>query len=130
VLLRGVAPEQVQTYAEQLGAGVSEIPGLRRLRRALTPTGTAVIVGGEDGGDFTGGMNRTLRALALSVVSKKRFANFINKERASDLERLTEFIDAGQVTPNIDRAYPLDRVPETLRQREAGQVRGRVAITI
>jgi len=105
-------------------------PGLRRLRRALTPTGTAVIVGGEDGGNLTGGMNRTLRALALSVVSKQRFANFINKERASDLERLTGLIDAGQVTPIIDRTYPLDQVPEALRQLEAGQVRGKVAITI
>lgn len=105
-------------------------PGLRRLRRALTPTGTAVIVGGEDGGSLTGGMNRTLRALALSVVSKQRFANFINKERASDLERLTGLIDVGQVTPSIDRTYPLDQVPEALRQLAAGQVRGKVAITI
>jgi NADPH:quinone reductase-like Zn-dependent oxidoreductase len=89
-----------------------------------------VIVGGEDGGNLTGGMNRTLRALALSVVSKQRFANFINKERASDLERLTGLIDAGHVTPSIDRTYPLDQVPEALRQLDAGQVRGKVAITI
>ncbi len=68
-------------------------------------------------------MNRTLRALALSAVSKQRFANFINKERASDLERLTGFIDAGQVTPSIDRTYPLDQVPEAMRQLEAGQAR-------
>jgi NADPH:quinone reductase-like Zn-dependent oxidoreductase len=105
-------------------------PSLRRLRRALTPTGTAVIVGGEQGGNLTGGMNRTLRALALSVVSKQRFASFINKERGSDLERLTELIDAGQVTPSIDRRYPLDQVPEALRQLEAGQVRGKVAIIV
>ena len=105
-------------------------PGLRRLRRAMTPAGTAVIVGGEDGGDLTGGMNRTLRALVLSVVSKQRFANFINKERASDLERLTGLIDAGQVTPSLDRTYPLDQVPEAMRQLEAGEVRGKVAITV
>jgi NADPH:quinone reductase-like Zn-dependent oxidoreductase len=89
-----------------------------------------VIVGGEDGGDLTGGMNRTLRALALSAVSRQRFANFINKERASDLERLTGLIDAGQVTPSIDRTYPLDQVPEAMRHLEAGLVRGKVAITI
>ena len=89
-----------------------------------------MIVGGEDGGNLTGGMNRTLRALALSVVSKQRFANFINKERASDLERLTGLIDAGQVTPSIDRTYPLDQVPEAMRLLDAGQVRGKGAITI
>ena len=105
-------------------------PELRRLRRALTPNGTAVIVGGENGGDLTGGMNRTLRALALSPFISQRFANFINKERASDLERLTGLIDAGQVTPSIDRTYPLEQVPEAMRQLAAGQVRGKVAIAI
>ena len=105
-------------------------PGLRRLRRALTPSGTAVIVGGENGGDLTGGMNRTLRALALSPFISQRFANFINKEQASDLERITGLIDAGQVTPSIDRTYPLEQVPEAMRQLAAGQVRGKVAITI
>ena len=89
-----------------------------------------MIVGGENGGDLTGGMNRTLRALALSPFISQRFANFINKERASDLERLAGFIDAGQVTPNIDRTYPLEQVPEAMRQLAAGQVRGKVAITI
>jgi NADPH:quinone reductase-like Zn-dependent oxidoreductase len=105
-------------------------PTLRRLRRALTPTGTAVIVGGENGGDLTGGMNRTLRALALSPFISQRFANFINKERASDIDRLTTLIDAGQVTPTIDSTYRLDQVPEAMHQLAAGQVRGKVAITI
>jgi NADPH:quinone reductase-like Zn-dependent oxidoreductase len=105
-------------------------PTLRRLRRALTPTGTAVIVGGENGGDLTGGMNRTLRALALSPLISQRFANFINKERASDLDRLTGLIDNGQVTPSIDRTYRLDQVPEAMRQLAAGHVRGKVAITV
>ena len=89
-----------------------------------------MIVGGEDGGDLTGGMNRTLRALTLSTVSRQRFANFINKERASDLERLSGLIETGQVTPSIDRTYPLDQVPEAMRQLEAGLVRGKLAITI
>ena len=43
-------------------------PSLSRLRRALTATGTAAIVGGEEGGNFTGGMNRQLRALASVAV--------------------------------------------------------------
>jgi NADPH:quinone reductase-like Zn-dependent oxidoreductase len=105
-------------------------PGLARLRRALTPEGTAVIVGGEDGGNLTGGMNRQLREMLVSRFVGQRLAWFIAKQRASDLERLTAFIEAGQVTPSIDRTYPLDRVPEAMRHLEAGQVRGKVAITI
>jgi NADPH:quinone reductase-like Zn-dependent oxidoreductase len=65
-------------------------PGLSRLRRALTPTGTAVLVGGGDGGNLTGGMNRPLRALMLSPFVGQRFAWFIAKERASDLDRLVD----------------------------------------
>jgi NADPH:quinone reductase-like Zn-dependent oxidoreductase len=105
-------------------------PRLSRLRRALTPTGTAVLVGGEDGGNLTGGMNRSLRALVLSPFVRQRFAWFVAKERSSDLDRLTGLIDAGQVTPSIDRTYPLDHVSDAMRHLEAGQVRGKVAITI
>lgn len=105
-------------------------PSIARLRQALTPKGTAVIVGGEGGGDLTGGMGRTLRALAMSSFVPQRFANFINKERASDLERLTDLIDAGHVSPTIDRTFPLAEVPNAMRLREAGQVRGKIAIAI
>ncbi|MPZ61914.1 MAG: zinc-binding dehydrogenase [Propionibacteriales bacterium] len=118
------------THHYDLVLDIAGNPKLSRLRRALTPRGTAVLVGGEDGGNLTGGMNRTLRALALSPFVGQRFATFVNKERASDLDRLTEHIEADQVTPSIDRTYPLDRVPEAMRHLAAGKVRGKVAITI
>ncbi|WP_270888329.1 zinc-binding dehydrogenase [Pedococcus sp. 5OH_020] len=105
-------------------------PPLSRLRRALTPTGTAVIVGGEEGGKVTGGFGRSLRAPLVSLFVKQRLATLANKERASDLERLTQLIDAGDVVPSIDRSYPLAQVPDAMRQLTAGQVRGKVAITI
>ena len=103
-------------------------PTLKRLRRALTPTGTAVIVGGEGGGSLTG-MSRQLRAVALSPFVRQRLTFFVARQRAADLERLVELIEAGAVTPRIDRTYPLDRAPEAMRQLEAGTVRGKVAIT-
>jgi NADPH:quinone reductase-like Zn-dependent oxidoreductase len=105
-------------------------PRLRALRRVLAPTGTAVLVGGEDGGDLTGGMNRQLRALLLSPFVGQRFVTFVAKERASDLERLAPFIEAGTVTPQVDRAYPLERVPDAMRHLAAGKVRGKVVITL
>ena len=105
-------------------------PTLSRLRHALTPTGTAVITGGEDGGNLTGGMNRQLRALVLSPFVRQRLTMFLGKVRSSDLERLIELIEAGTVTPSLDRTYTLDRVPEAIDHLEAGKVRGKVAITI
>src|SRR4029453_9634764 len=49
-------------------------PTLSRLRRALTPTGRVVIVGGEQGGRLTGGLDRQFRAVALSLFSRQRLS--------------------------------------------------------
>ena len=100
-----------------------------RLRSALTPTGTLVFVGGENGGNLTG-MSRQLRALVLSPFLRQRLTLCASKERGSDLERLTALIEAGSVTPSIDRTYPLAEVPDAMRHLEAGNVRGKVAISI
>jgi NADPH:quinone reductase-like Zn-dependent oxidoreductase len=105
-------------------------PTLSRLRRALTPTGTAVLTGGEEGGSLTGGMNRQLRALVLSAFNRQRLTSFIGKESSRDLERLTELMEAGKVTSSIDRTYPLDQVPDAMSYLEGGKARGKVAITI
>jgi NADPH:quinone reductase-like Zn-dependent oxidoreductase len=104
-------------------------PSLSRLRRALTPTGTAVIVGGEDGGNWTG-MGRQLRALARSPFLRQRLTMVTPRQRSGDLDRLTTLIEAGTVTPSIGATYPLDQVPQALRYLEAGQARGKVVITI
>src|SRR5690349_13205865 len=104
-------------------------PTLSRLRRALAPTGTAVIVGGEEGGDFSGGMNRQFRALALSPFSKQRLAMAIADERGSDLRTLAELIEAGSVTPSVDRTYSLEDAPTAMRHLAAGAVRGKAVIT-
>ncbi len=103
---------------------------LSRLRRALTPTGTAVIVGGESKGNLTGGIGRQLRALILTPFIGQRLTGLGSKERASDLEVLAEHLAAGTVTPSIDRTYPLAQVPDAVRRLAAGQVRGKTAITI
>jgi len=118
------------THHYDLILDIGGLPTLSRLRRALTPTGTAVIVGGEDGGNWTGGFGRSLRAPLVSMFVRPRLTMLASKERASDLERLAEYIEAGTVRPSVDRTYPLDRVPEAMRHLEDGNVRGKVAITI
>jgi NADPH:quinone reductase-like Zn-dependent oxidoreductase len=104
-------------------------PALSRLRRALTPAGTAVMVGGEEGGNVTG-MGRPFRALALSPFLRQRLTLLTPRQRSADLERLTALIEAGEVTPSIGATYSLDQVPEAMRYLEAGKARGKIAITI
>jgi NADPH:quinone reductase-like Zn-dependent oxidoreductase len=103
---------------------------LSHLRRALTRQGTLVLVGGESGDRWTGGMGRQVLAVAASAFSRQNMRMFINKERSADLQYLTELIDAGKVTPIIDRTYPLRQTPEAIRYLEEGHSRGKIVITV
>jgi NADPH:quinone reductase-like Zn-dependent oxidoreductase len=104
---------------------------LSQLRQALTPEGTLVIVGGEGGGRWMGGFLRNLRAPVLSRFVGQRLRMLASKERLEDLQTLRELLEAGQVTPVIDRTFPLGEVPEAFRQLVEGRGRGgKLVITI
>jgi len=103
---------------------------LSRLRRALSPEGTLVIVGGEEGGNITGGFGRQIRALVLSLFVKQSLTMLASKERYTDLEALCPFLENGELTPVVDRVYPLSQVTDAMRQLEAGTVRGKIAIAV
>jgi NADPH:quinone reductase-like Zn-dependent oxidoreductase len=102
---------------------------LARLRRALTPGGTLVIVGGEDGGRWTG-MGRQLRALARSPFTRQRLTTFVSRHRLADLETLARLIEAGRLTPVIGKTYPLHHAPDAMRDLLAGHARGKLVITV
>ena len=103
---------------------------LSRLRRALTPKGTLVIAGGETDGRWLGGSDRQLRALLLSPFVGQKLGTFISRENHEDMIVLKELIEAGKVTPVIDRTYPLSEVPEAIRYLEQGHAQGKVVITV
>ena len=101
---------------------------LSRLRRVLTRDGTLVIVGGEGGGRWTGGIDRQLRAMAISPFVRQRLGTFIAKENSADLDALRALIETGAVTPVIDRVIALHEVPDAIRDLAAGHVRGKIVI--
>jgi NADPH:quinone reductase-like Zn-dependent oxidoreductase len=103
---------------------------LSRLRRALAPKGTLVIAGGETDGRWLGGTDRQLRALLLSRFVAQKLGTFVSKENHEDMIVLKELIEAGKVTPVIDRTYPLNEVPEAIRYMREGRARGKVVITV
>jgi NADPH:quinone reductase-like Zn-dependent oxidoreductase len=104
-------------------------PSLARLRRALTPRGTAVFVGGEGGGSITG-MGRQLRGAVMSPFLGQRLVPLMARERGSDYERLAQMVEGGRLTPSLDRTYPLQDAADAVRQLEEGTIRGKVAITV
>ncbi len=103
---------------------------LSRLRRALTPRGTLVIVGGEKDGRWLGGTDRQIRALMLSPFLGQKLGTFISKENHEDMLVLKKLIEAGKVRPVIDRTYPLSEAPQAIRYLEQGHARGKVVITV
>jgi NADPH:quinone reductase-like Zn-dependent oxidoreductase len=104
---------------------------LSRLRRALTPTGTLVIVGSEGRGRWMGGFDRNLRAVVLSRFVGQRLRMLSSKPGQEDLQTLWKLIEAGNVTPVIDRTFPLPEVPEAIRYLVEGHGgSGKIVITV
>jgi len=105
-------------------------PSLSSLRRALTPKGTAIIVGGESDGRWLGGYDRQIRALVLTRFVGQKLGTFVNSENHEDMLVLTELIEAGKVTPVIDRTYPLCEAAAAIQYLKDGHARGKVVIAV
>jgi NADPH:quinone reductase-like Zn-dependent oxidoreductase len=137
-MVRSIGAGHVIDYSHgHLGAqqhdAILDIGGntpLARLRRALTPTGRLVFVGGENGGDWTAGFGRQLSAFALAPWVGQRFTALMNKEHFADLEHLAQLAEEGTISPVIDRRCSLRDVASAMRDLEMGRVRGKVAITV
>jgi len=139
-MVRSIGADQVIDYIREDFADSSrrwdvilDIGGsssLRRLRRALTPQGTLVIVGGEGGGRWLGVVNRLLRAHLLFPFVSQKLGTFISSENHEDMIILKDLIESGKLTPVIDSTYPLSEAPEAIRYLEEGHARGKVVIAV
>ena len=100
-------------------------------RRALTPKGTYVGIGGgaPDTGSFSL-VSDMVTQMLLSLVVSQKLRGFLAKTRQEDLVALNELMTGGSVTPVIDRCYPLSDISEAIRHLEAGHARGKVIITV
>ncbi len=103
---------------------------LAHLRRALTPRGTAALVGGENHGRWVGSLKRTLRATLLSPFVRHRLVGVISLHRNEDLVLLSELVAAGKLKPVVERSFPLAEAADAVRHLEAGRARGKVVLTV
>jgi NADPH:quinone reductase-like Zn-dependent oxidoreductase len=106
---------------------------LRDCRRVLSPNGALVVVGaavGHADGRWIGPMVRPIAAVILSRFGSQRLLPFLAHRSSDDLRALTALIEAGKVTPVIDRSYPLRETADAIRYVEAGHARGKVVITV
>ena len=137
-LVRSLGAGEVLTYpGAELGRGrydvIVDIGGNRplgELRRALTPRGTLVITGGETGGRWLGGVDRQLRAMALSPFTAQTLGTFVAVPRAADLAHLAELAESGQLTSAVDRTFELAEAAAAIRYLAEGRARGKVVLSV
>ncbi len=103
---------------------------IKRLRRALSATGTLAIVGGENGATWSPGLGRQLHASLLNPFVSQRLTMVMNKEHHSGLERLAAHVADGSVASFTDRPFCLADAPDAVRHFMAGKAVGKVVITV
>lgn len=103
---------------------------LSACRRVLYPKGRYIIVGAPKSRWMIGLLARPLKALVLTLFVSQKLVMFIARLKKEDLTTLRELMQAGKITPVIDRRYSLSEVPEAIRYLEEGHARGKVVITL
>jgi len=93
-------------------------------RRALTPQGTFQPNSGH------AGLGYVIKALVLSLFMRRQGRPFVANPSNEDLVVMKELIEAGKVTPVIDKTYPLSETPEAFRYLDKEHARGKVVITV
>ncbi len=106
-----------------------EAQPLAAVRRALASTGTLIPNSGR-GGRWLGPIGRILKARALSGFTRQQLKPFTSIAKRQDLLVLADLLSTGQITPVIDRTYPLDEAADAMRYIAAGHTRGKVVVTV
>ena len=99
-------------------------------RGLLNPKGIYVGAGGPSDRWMIGPIARLIKSFALSAFGSQKLGGVLAKANKEDLTILRELVQAGKVTPVIDRCYRLSEVPEAIRYLEEGHARGKVVITL
>ena len=99
-------------------------------RRVLKPDGTLVMVGALDKGRWLGPLWGSAKAWLMSPFVSQKFIFFLADLDQADLGVLRDLMEAGKVTPVIDRTYALSETPAAMGYLEQGHARGKVVVTV
>lgn len=99
-------------------------------RRVLKPRGALIIVGSLDKGRWLGPLSGSLDAWLYAHFVSQKMAFFLAELNPKDLDILRDWMQAGKITPVIDRRYALSEVPEAIRYLEQGHARGKIIVTV
>jgi NADPH:quinone reductase-like Zn-dependent oxidoreductase len=118
-------PERYDSIIDTVGTH-----SLSEYARVLNPKGSLVMVGGPNEGAWLGALSMVIEAKLAAPFFSQRFIFILAEMRQSDLDVLRELLQAGKITPVIDRRYPLAETADALRYLELGHARGKVIISV
>jgi NADPH:quinone reductase-like Zn-dependent oxidoreductase len=126
------------TRADFVHSGVKydlifDVAGNRSLsdrRRAMTPQGTLVLVGGPKRSKWLGPLTDFAKVAMAARFGRQTLVTMLAKNSRDDLAVMAELMESGKVTPVIERTYPLAEVPAALSYLGEGHARGKIVITV
>jgi NADPH:quinone reductase-like Zn-dependent oxidoreductase len=138
--VRALGADQVIDYTrEDFARGgqqydlILDVAGNRSIadrKRALTRTGTLVVISGPKHNRWIGPAGDLVKVLAAGRFSSRRMVGMLTRNSRDDLVLVGELLAAGSVTPLIERSYPLPEVPDALRYLGTGHAQGKLVITV
>jgi NADPH:quinone reductase-like Zn-dependent oxidoreductase len=99
-------------------------------RRVLSPQATLVLVGAPKGNRLIGPLSHIVEVRLASLRASQNVIFFIAKLSKEDLVVLQELLEAGKVTPVVERSYALSEAADALRYLGEGHAQGKVVITV
>jgi NADPH:quinone reductase-like Zn-dependent oxidoreductase len=102
----------------------------RELKRVLTPEATCVLIGGPKTNRLLGPLSHVIKVRLASLRARQKVVFFMAKTPTEDLTLMAQLIEAGTVTPVIERRYELSEVPEALAYLGEGHAQGKLVISV
>jgi NADPH:quinone reductase-like Zn-dependent oxidoreductase len=99
-------------------------------KRVLAPTARLVVVGAPKGTRLLGPLSHVIALRLGAVGSRRKVTFFVAKLNRPDLELLREWMEAGKVTPVVDKRYELADTADAFRYLGEGHARGKIVVTI
>jgi NADPH:quinone reductase-like Zn-dependent oxidoreductase len=103
---------------------------LLEYKRVLNPKGIYVMIGSTTIGNWFAFLATPIEAQILSPFVSQKFGMILAELNQKDLSVLGDLMQAGKLTPVIDRRYKLSEVPAALAYLEQGHARGKVVISV
>jgi NADPH:quinone reductase-like Zn-dependent oxidoreductase len=133
-MVRGIGADHVIDYSKEdftKGSARYDVildnvasHSLSATRRVLTPNGLHVPSSGH------AGMGWVIAAALAGIFVRQQAAVFVAVTNTEYLLALNELIEAGTVTPVIDRTYRLEETAQAFAYLDEGHARGKVVISV